>query len=639
MPSWPRDWLRRRETRVLSTNNYSPISDYALIGNCRSAALVSRGGSIDWLCWPRFSSPSVFAALLDAESGGRFCVAPVRPWRASRRYVGESAVLETTFQTETGVAVLTDLMPVMQEGDKADQLWPDHEVLRRIECVEGTVDVEVLFDPRPNYARATPWFRREPFGLVCAHRNQVYALQSDRRLELGSASRGPARGSATLAAGEAWSLSLVYCEQVPAILVPLGTAAVARIERSVRWWHDWMSACVYHGPWAPLVRRSAVTLKLMTYSPSGAIVAAPTTSLPEAIGGVRNWDYRYCWLRDSSMTLRALFDLGFAVEGEAFLSWMLHTTNLTWKKVQVMYDVFGEWRLPEERLEHFEGYRGSVPVRVGNGAAGQLQLDVFGEVIEAAWMFVRRGGTLDRATGKMLARIGDTVVRRWTEPDEGIWEPRAGREHHTHSKVMCWVALDRLVKLATAGYLTVDTRAFIAARDQVREAIETRGYNRRLGSYVSIFDRETLDASLLLLSVMGYADPSSDRMRGTAARVRERLSVDGLLYRYLDEGDGLPGKEGAFGICSFWSVHHRVLAGELEIARAEFEHLASFANDVGLFAEEIDPTTGGALGNFPQAFTHVGAINAACAIAGAMGLGSPSAQVGRADAVEMGGHV
>ena len=619
--------------------HYPPIHDYAIIGNCRSAALVSSAGSIDWLCLPRFNSPSLFAALLDAHQGGRFAVAPVKPFTSTRRYIGESAVLETTFRTPTGVARLTDLMSVTQEGDRADELWPDHEVLRRIECVEGVVDVEVLYDPRPDYARDMPWFRPTAFGLVCAHRNQAFALHTDRPVELASAHAGPARGRATLAAGDAWTLSLTYCQDVPAIRLPLDDSARSRIDRSVRWWTDWMAACAYDGPWAALVRRSAITLKLMTYSPSGAIVAAPTTSLPEHIGGVRNWDYRYCWLRDSAMTLRALFDLGFSIEGEAFLSWMLHATNITGRNVQVMYDVFGEWRLAEKTLDHLEGYCRSTPVRIGNGASEQLQLDIFGEVLDAAWVFVARGGRLDRATGRMLAKIGRIVARRWVEPDEGIWEPRAARQHHTHSKMMCWVALDRLVKLMTGGHVAGDARPFASVCDEVRDAIEQRGYSERLGSYVSIFDSESLDASLLLLSLMGYANPTSARMRGTAARVRERLGVNGLLYRYLDEGDGLPPGEGAFGICSFWAVQERVRAGKIDMACREFEHVASFANDVGLFAEEIDPATGAALGNFPQAFTHVGAINAARAIASSSLTAPPPARVEAPGPRDMGGHV
>jgi len=620
-------------------SSYPRISDYAIIGDCRSAALVSRDGSIDWLCWPRFSSPSVFAALLDAERGGRFSVTPAGPFTATRRYVPETAVLETTFRTDTGVARLTDLMAVMQEGDKADELWPDHEVLRRIECVDGSVEIDVTFDPRPDYARVTPWLRQEAFALVCASHNHVYALHTDRPLTLQSPNRGPARRRATLRAGEIWTLSLVYGDQVPAILVPLGDAALTRIDRSVQWWRGWMSSCQYEGPWADLVRRSAVTLKLMTYSPTGAIVAAPTTSLPEAIGGVRNWDYRYCWLRDSAMTLRALFGLGFAVEGEAFLSWMLHATNLKWRNVQVMYDVFGEWRLKEQTLDHLEGHRGSAPVRIGNDAAGQLQLDIFGDVIDAAWTFVECGGALDRATGAMLARIGRTVLDHWPDPDEGIGEPRAGSVHHTHSKMMCWVALDRLLRLSKAGHLKVDERRFTRVRDEISAAIESRGFSERLGSYVSVFDRETVDASLLLMSLTGYADPRSPRMLGTARRIRERLAVNGFLYRYLDEGDGLPPGEGAFGICSFWAVQHRVLADELEVASRELDHLCSCANDVGLFAEQFDPATGEALGNFPQAFTHVGVINAARAIAKRLSAAPAAARVEEADEVQMGGRV
>jgi GH15 family glucan-1,4-alpha-glucosidase len=318
---------------------------------------------------------------------------------------------------------------------------------------------------------------------------------------------------------------------------------------------------------------------------------------------------------------------------------MLHATNLTWRNIQVMYDVFGEWRLHEKTLGHLEGYRGSAPVRVGNGASDQLQLDIFGEVLDAAWTFVRHGGTLDRATGRMLSRIGRTVMQHWTEPDEGIWEPRSARQHHTHSKMMCWVALDRLTSLAAEGHVRTDLSACAAVRARIRAAIESRGYSERLGSYVSIFDRETLDASLLLLALTGYADPASPRMRGTAARIRERLGVNGLLYRYLEEHDGLPPGEGAFGICSFWAVQQRVGCGELDVARGEFEHVASFANDVGLFAEEIDPRTGEALGNFPQAFTHVGLINAARAIAASMAEAPPPARVEPAGKADMGGRV
>jgi GH15 family glucan-1,4-alpha-glucosidase len=597
-----------------SDTPYRPIGDYALIGDCRSAALVSSLGSIDWLCWPRFDSPSIFAALLDSRRGGRFTIAPVDPFTTSRRYVGESAVIETTFRTASGVARLTDLMPVASETEKARELWPDHELLRRVECLAGTVEIEVVFDPRPEYGRLAPQLLdRGTFGLLCEHGDHVIAVRSEIPLTVGD---GPgARGGARLQAGEARSLSVSYERGLPVVLSPMGVAAADRIARSVSWWEDWMRACRYDGPYAEAVRRSAVTLKLLTYAPSGALIAAPTTSLPEEIGGSRNWDYRYCWLRDASLSMRAFDDLGFAGESEAFLSWLLHATRLTWPELQVLYDVYGEARVPESILEHLEGYVGSTPVRIGNAAVDQLQLDIYGEVVDAAWRYVERGGRLDRTTARTLAGFGEVVIRRWREADEGIWEPRSGRRHLTHSKAMCWVAMDRLARLCERRQVPSDAARYVRARDTIRGAIEAHGFNERLGSYVSVFDGDAVDASLLLLSLMGYTDPRSARMRGTLACIRERLGVNGLLYRYRGEDDGVAGTESAFGICSFWSVEARALQGEVAEAAEELEPLLSLGNDVGLFAEEIDVRSGAAVGNFPQAFTHVGLINAAVTIA------------------------
>jgi GH15 family glucan-1,4-alpha-glucosidase len=593
-------------------NPVRAIADYALIGDCRSAALVSHRGSVDWLCWPRFDSPSLFAALLDTRRGGRFSVAPVEPFTTTRRYVDGTAVLETTFRTAGGVARLTDLMPVASEADKGAELWPDHELLRRIECLEGCVEIAVEYDPRPDYARVTPrlsdW---GAFGLVFEGQGHVVALRSEIPLEVGD---GPgARGRARLESGAARTLSLTYDQGLPVVIAPLDGART-RIARSCAWWTTWLRQCRYDGPCAAAVRRSAITLKLMTFAPSGAVVAAPTTSLPEEIGGERNWDYRYCWLRDASLTLRAFDDLGFTVEGEAFLSWMLHATRLTWPDLQILYDVYGESRIPEAALTHLEGYAGSAPVRIGNAAGDQLQLDVYGEVIDAAWRYCARGGTLDRMTARTLVGFGETVIRRWQEPDEGIWEPRGARQHHTHSKAMCWVALDRIERLCAQRHVPAEATRFARERDTIRVAIETHGYNARLGSYVSVFDSDALDASLLLLSLMGYADPRSPRMRATLASVDEALGVNGLLYRYRNQDDGLRGAEGAFGICGFWGVEARALQGDVAEASRAFEHLLSFGNDLGLFAEEIDPATGAHLGNFPQAFTHVGLINAAVTI-------------------------
>jgi GH15 family glucan-1,4-alpha-glucosidase len=596
--------------------SYPPIGDYALIGDCRSAGLVSREGSLDWLCLPRFDSPSIFAAVLDTEKGGRFLVRPIGEFRTERRYLANTNVLETVFRTPTGACVLRDLMSVSSEENKRAHLTPEHEVLRELEGLEGEVEVEILYDPRPDYGRIRPLLgQRGALGLRCAVGGTSLTLRSELPLELTDGDPG-ARGVARIRSGEREYLSLTYSMEAPAVIPLLGEAARGRIERTVRWWQEWANRCAYEGPYRDAVVRSALALKLMTYAPSGALVAAPTTSLPEAIGGVRNWDYRYCWLRDASFTLRALFALGYREEAEAYTGWLLHATRLTWPELHVLYDVFGEAKLPERELPHLEGYAGSRPVRIGNDAQGQLQLDVYGEVINGAARFLDRGGRFDRDTSRMLDGLGRTVCRRWREPDEGIWEGRSGRFHNTHSKVLCWVALDRLIEMHEAGYLAVSVDLFRANRDEIRKEIEARGYNERIGSYTRTFDGDEMDASLLTLPMYGYVEGTNSRMRSTCARIHEKLARDGLVYRYeATTDDGLPPGEGAFGLCSFWAVECVARGGNVEGAARTFERLLAYANDVGLFAEEIDPDTGAALGNFPQAFTHIGLINAALTLA------------------------
>jgi GH15 family glucan-1,4-alpha-glucosidase len=605
------------ETDSCNNNNTGPtsIGDYAIIGDCRSAALVSRAGSIDWLCWPRFDSPSLFGAILDREKGGRFAIRPVGEFSASRRYIGDTNVLETTFRTPTGVVQLIDLMPVASEVDKRRMLWADHQILRIVECIEGEVEIEVICDPRPDYARATPRLReRGALGFYYEHGGRAFVLRSELPLRL-SEGQSEVCARHVLRMGDRRRLSAVYCEGHPAFIPPLGETAERRLRMSLDWWEGWAARCTYEGPYRAAVVRSALCLKLMAYAPSGAVVAAPTTSLPEEIGGVRNWDYRYCWLRDASLTLQALYDLGYGEEAGAFLSWLLHTTAMSLPELQILYDVYGETRLPEQELDHLAGFAGSRPVRIGNDARAQLQLDVYGEVLDGVFEFVCRGGRLDRATRRMLAGFGDTVCRRWREPDEGIWEIRSGRMQHTYSKAMCWVALDRLIKLHDHGHLGIPRERFAHARDEIHTAIEQQGYNEKARSYVSVFGGKDVDASLLLLARYGYADAASKRMRQTCARVRERLGRDGLLYRYLNGNDGLPPGEGAFGICSFWAAECDAMAGDLDRATTTFEQVLAYANDVGLFAEEIDPADGTLLGNFPQAFTHVGLIDAALTIA------------------------
>jgi GH15 family glucan-1,4-alpha-glucosidase len=591
------------------------IGDYAIIGDCRSAALISRAGSIDWLCWPRFESPAQFCALLDSARGGCFAIRPAAEFTTLRRYIDDTNVLETTFNTATGSARLTDLMPVASEAEKRRALRPEHQILRRIECTEGQIEMQLQYAPRPDYARRPPRLReRGKFGIYEEHAGQLLTLTADVPLLL-SADSSSAEAQFTLRQGERRYASLVFSDSEPAIIPPLGEEADQKIRTSINWWRDWSSRCRYQGRHRDAVIRSALVLKLMTFAPSGAVVAAPTTSLPEAFGGVRNWDYRYCWLRDASLTLQALHDLGYTVEAEAYLAWLVHATRLTWPKLQPLYDVYGERDVEETQLDHLDGFAASRPVRVGNAAGNQLQLDLYGEVVDAVFQFTRRGGRLDRTTSRMLAGFGETVCRCWREPDEGIWEIRGERQQHTFSKVMCWVALDRLVKLHDAGHVRIARDRLVAVCDEIRCEIERRGFSGRLGSYVAVFDGDELDASLLQLARYGYVDAESERMRGTIQAIRARLGRDGLIYRYLNLSDGLPPGEGAFGICGFWAVDALARSGDLDGANAAFEHLLAYGNDVGLFAEQIDPDTGRALGNFPQAFTHIGLIDAALTLA------------------------
>ena len=597
------------------TVGYAPIEAYAIIGDCRGAALVARDGSIDWLCWPRFDSPSIFAAILDAERGGCFRIAPVGDAEADRRYIPDTPILETTFTSESGTVILRDLMPVASEEDKRRVLLAEHEILREIEGIDGELELEIRFEPRPNYGQRAPMLeQRGALGIWSKCGGSALSLSGDVSLEI-SPDQMTATGRVTVRAGERLHLSLSYSQDGPAVIPACGDAARERIARTTAWWQEWAGRARYTGPFRDEVVRSAITLKLLTFAPSGAIVSAPTTSLPEESGGEDNWDYRYCWLRDASLTIRALYGLGYDEEAEAFINWLLHATRLTWPEVRVLYDVYGNHRVPERELDHFQGYGGARPVRIGNEAQGQLQLDVYGEIVDAALQYVEHGGHLDRDTARMLRGLGDVVCRRWREPDSGIWELRDEPRHYTHSKAMCWVALDRLITLHDRYGLDIPVYIYMAERGSIRAEIEQRSFNLRLNAYARTLSGDDLDASVLSLPLYGYVEANNLRMRSTLEQIDRRLGVDGLIYRYLPD-DGVP-NEGTFGICGFWAVECEARAGDTKVAEQRFRRLLECANDVGLFAEEIDPESGAALGNFPQGFTHIGLINAALALADA----------------------
>ena len=591
------------------------IADYGLIGDCRSAALVSQHGAVDWLCWPRFDSPSLFAGLLDPSTGGTWSIRPANgEYRVGRSYVDGTAVLETRFEAEDGVLVIRDFMPVASEAEKKRELWPEHQVLRRIECVEGRPEVEERLEPRPDFGRRTARLRdKGRAGVLIDLGAHVAAYKSDLPHQVAG---GQALARARLEPGDVRWSSLTFASGSPAYIAPLAETAERRLAETLGWWREWSGRVIYSGPHRDMVVRSAITLKLMTYAPSGAVVAAPTTSLPESIGGERNWDYRYCWLRDAAMTVRAFYALGCGEEGEAFASWILHATRLTWPEVRVLYDVYGNPPPAERQLDHLAGFRDSRPVRVGNGARGQFQLDVYGEVVGAVAEYLRRGGTLDRSSRKLLRGIAKTVCRRWRDPDNGIWEIRGEPRRHTYSRVLCWFALDELLVLDADWGLGLLREDVTRERDRIRVAIEEDGWSEIMGSYTSSAGGDAVDASLLLLAEHGFIGPENRaRFSSTLRTIERELAAGPLVLRYRED-DGLKGTEGAFGICSFWMVLALAAAGDRERARLNFEALLGHANDLGLYGEEIDPRTGDALGNFPQAFTHVGLIHAALALDG-----------------------
>ncbi|HZP48632.1 MAG TPA: glycoside hydrolase family 15 protein [Vicinamibacterales bacterium] len=585
-------------------DRYARIEDYALVGDGRTAALVARDGSVDWLCLPNFDSPSVFAAMLDAERGGAFELRPIGPFESRQRYLRATNVLETTFTTPTGTMRVVDALTLPTPA-----LPPMRELVRRIDVPSGFVRVRWRVAPRFDYGRASARWERRQRMLVASWGGEAVALSAWNAGEA-VLSGGDAAGEVELHAGERALLAMSAAYAEPLVDSPRRDVE-RRLAYTVRFWRRWTAERGYDGPWRDAVLRSALVLKQLIFSPSGASVAAPTTSLPEWIGGARNWDYRFCWIRDSNFLIDALLQLGCYDEAHSLFWWFMHATALTEPTLHVLYRLDGGPGIAECELP-LEGYRGSRPVRVGNSAVDQLQLDIYGGLFETAWLYSEGHHSLDRDTGAVLARVADRVCGIWRCPDSGIWEVRNGPFHFTHSKAMCWAALDRAVRLAERGELPdrhIDRWRREAAA--IVDFIETRCWSDALRSYTRVAGSHDVDASLLMLPTIRFPNPQ--RLADTVDAVNRLLRAGDFVYRYHAD-DGVPGGEGCFVNCSFWLVSALARTGRVADATSLMDRLVARANSVGLYSEEIDPAAGAFLGNFPQALVHLALIEAAVAV-------------------------
>jgi len=603
---------------LVQDDAYQPIEDYGIIGDMHTVALVGKDGSIDWCCLPRFDAPSVFARILDAEQGGHFQIAPTTDGATSKQfYWPETNVLVTRFLSEDGVGEVVDFMPV---GDAAGER---RQIIRTVRSVRGTVPFRMACVPAFDYARADHEVALSEAG-ACFHADA---------LSLGLAAEVPLEREG---AGVAAHFTLAENESTTFILreQPAGAAcgpslseeeAEAAFREAVHYWRDWLSQCTYAGRWREAVHRSALALKLLTYAPTGAIVAAPTCSLPEGIGGERNWDYRYTWIRDAAFTLYGLLRIGFTEEARAFmdyLSGLCKDEGEDGRPLQIMYGIDGRRALDEETLGHLDGYRGSRPVRIGNGAYDQLQLDIYGELLDSVYIYNKHGAPISYELWQSIRAFVDWVCDHWTLEDEGVWEVRGGRQHFVYSKLMCWVAVDRGLRLAEKRSFPADRDRWIAARDAIYEHIMEHGWNEERQAFTQQYDGDALDASTLMMPLVFFVSPIDPRMLRTLDATLQSpeqggLVSNGLVFRYnVDESrDGLAGEEGTFNICTFWLVEALTRAGRtdperLEEARLIFEQMLGYANHLGLYAEETGHH-GEALGNFPQAFTHLALISAA----------------------------
>jgi GH15 family glucan-1,4-alpha-glucosidase len=587
-------------------DGYMPIRDYAAIGDGRTVALVACDGSIDWLCLPNLDSPSVFASLLDRERGGRFELEPTTTFTTTRRYVPGTNVLETTFTTAEGVVRVTDAMTVPLSG-----LAPQRELARRVEGVAGTVPMRWRVEPRFDYGHVSPRVDLRTGVPVAAAGHDALAVMSWDAGEP-EVERGAVGSTFTTGPRGAALIVLAGAHQEP-LVMPSRNEVEARLEQTTEMWREWADGREFDGPWRDAVIRSALALRLLVFAPSGAIAAAPTTSLPEEFGGERNWDYRFSWPRDAAFTIGALLALGCAREARAFFSWILHASQRTHPHVQPLYRLDGRAEAVERPLA-LAGYRDSRPVRVGNAAAGQLQLDVYGELLWAASSFANADAGLDREHGRRLAELADFVAQRWREPDAGIWETRTPPKHFVQSKIMCAVALKCACELAEQGLVPAKNRGrWQSELHAIREFVEAHGFSESRRSYLRSVGEDELDAALLIAVNARYDEPRAPRLLATVDAIRDDLCRGALVHRYRG-ADGLEGKDGAFVACSFWLAEAYAHQERVDEATAVMEEVLALANDVGLFAEEVEPGTGEFLGNFPQGLSHVALINAAFAI-------------------------
>ena len=578
----------------------SKIEDYAMIGDCQTAALVGRDGSIDWLCWPRFDSASCFARILGDEDNGRWLLAPSDPAATlEREYFDHTLILESRYETADGAAVVIDLMPDTR---------PQCHLVRIVRGLRGTVRFETELVIRPNYGVAMPWVRRdEENNLRAVVGPDAVILRSGIEL----APKGKRHCAAfTIAAGETQNFVLSYHLSFQDPPAPIDPAAA--LKQTEDRWKTWTSVFKDDGQYREVVMRSLMVLRALIYQPSGAIVAAPTTSLPEELGGERNWDYRYCWLRDATLTLLALMNGGYVREAKRWRRWLLNAIGGDPSQIQIMYGIGGEQRIPEMVVDALAGYENSRPVRVGNAAADQLQIDIYGELLDALYQARKRGLTEDDDDWTVQCELLKHLETVWTEKDEGIWEVRGGPQHFTYSKVMAWVAFDRAIKTVEEFGLSGPVDHWRKLRDTIHDDVCTKGWNEKVGAFTQSYGSDQLDASILLVPLTGFLAPDDPRIERTVNAVEKVLMKDGFIRRYIPEGsDGLRGNEGAFIACSFWFVDNLVLIGRRDDARAMFERLISIRTDLGLLSEEYDVGHGRLVGNFPQAFSHIALINSA----------------------------